>query len=43
MHCVVEICDTLRLVRARQPYRDVPIPAMYEITPWLFQATELPS
>lgn len=43
MQCVVEIWDTLRLVRAQQPYRDVPIPAMYEIAPWLFQATELPS
>lgn len=43
VQCVVEIWDTLRLVRAQQPYRDVPIPAMYEVAPWLFQATELPS
>ncbi|RCI03744.1 Ral GTPase-activating protein subunit alpha-2, partial [Rhizopus stolonifer] len=43
MQCVVEIWDTLRLVRAQQPYRDIPIPAMYEAAPWLFQATELPS
>lgn len=43
MHCVVDIWDTLRLVRAQQPSRDVPIPPMYEIAPWLFQATELPS
>jgi hypothetical protein len=42
MQCVVEIWDTLRLVRAQQPYRDIPIPAMYEVAPWLFQATELP-
>lgn len=42
MQCVVEMWDTLRLVRARQPYHDVPIPAMYEIAPWLFQAAELP-
>ncbi|KAL9549835.1 hypothetical protein MBANPS3_005021 [Mucor bainieri] len=43
MHCVVEIWDTLRLVRAQQPYRDVAIPAMFEAAPWFFQATELPS
>ncbi|CAO0796344.1 unnamed protein product [Mucor circinelloides] len=43
MHCVVEIWDTLRLVRAQQPYRDIPIPAMFEAAPWFFQATELPS
>ncbi|KAI9480932.1 MAG: hypothetical protein EXX96DRAFT_564755 [Benjaminiella poitrasii] len=42
MNCVVDIWDTLRLVRAQQPYRNIPIPAMYEIAPWLFQATELP-
>ncbi|OBZ91240.1 Ral GTPase-activating protein subunit alpha-2 [Choanephora cucurbitarum] len=42
IQCVVEIWDTLCLVRAQQPYRDIPIPAMYEVAPWLFQATELP-
>ncbi|KAI8362756.1 hypothetical protein BD560DRAFT_178321 [Blakeslea trispora] len=42
MQCVVEIWDTFRLVRAQQPYRDIPIPAMFEAAPWLFQATELP-
>ncbi|GAA5798646.1 hypothetical protein HPULCUR_004051 [Helicostylum pulchrum] len=42
MRCVVDILDTLRLVRDQQPYRDVPIPAMYEVAPWLFQAAELP-
>lgn len=42
MQCVVDILDTLRLVRDQQSYRDVPIPAMYEVAPWLFQATELP-
>ncbi|CEP09769.1 hypothetical protein [Parasitella parasitica] len=43
MHCIVEIWDTLRLVRAQQPHSGVPIPAMFEAAPWLFQATELPS
>ncbi|KAI7906537.1 uncharacterized protein BX663DRAFT_496797 [Cokeromyces recurvatus] len=43
MNCVVDIWDTLRLVRAQQPYRNIPIPSMYEIAPWLFEATELSS
>jgi hypothetical protein len=42
MQCVVDILDTFKLVRAQQPYSDVPIPAMYEMVPWLFEATELP-
>ncbi|CAO3607595.1 unnamed protein product [Cunninghamella echinulata] len=41
--CVVDIWDTLVWVRSNQPYRGVPFPALYEITPWLIQATELPS
>ncbi|KAG1463089.1 hypothetical protein G6F46_002102 [Rhizopus delemar] len=43
MQCVVDILDTFKLVRAQQPYTDVPIPAMYELVPWLFEATELPN
>ncbi|KAI8093558.1 uncharacterized protein BX664DRAFT_295379 [Halteromyces radiatus] len=41
--CVVDIWDTLVWIRSNQPYRGVPIPALYEVTPWLFKATELPS
>ncbi|CAO3638558.1 unnamed protein product [Cunninghamella blakesleeana] len=41
--CIVDIWDTLVWVRSNQPYRGVPFPALYEITPWLIQATELPS
>ncbi|KAI8332922.1 hypothetical protein BC941DRAFT_435785 [Chlamydoabsidia padenii] len=41
--CVVDIWDTLVWIRSNQPYRGVPIPALYEITPWLFEATELSS
>lgn len=42
MQCVVDILDTFKLIRAQQSYCDVPIPAMYEVIPWLFEATELP-
>ncbi|KAI8993599.1 hypothetical protein BDB01DRAFT_847455 [Pilobolus umbonatus] len=41
IQCVVEIWDTLAFIRLNQPYRGVPIPAMYEILPWLFQSTQL--
>ncbi|ORZ14187.1 hypothetical protein BCR42DRAFT_393825 [Absidia repens] len=30
-------------IRSNQPYRGVPIPALYEIAPWFFEATELSS
>ncbi|KAI9018532.1 hypothetical protein CLU79DRAFT_705818 [Phycomyces nitens] len=43
MRCVVDTWDMLNWVRSRQPYRNVPIPALYEMTPWLIQATELSS
>ncbi|KAF7726352.1 Ral GTPase-activating protein subunit alpha-1 [Apophysomyces ossiformis] len=42
VNCVVDILDNLVWIRAHQPYRNIPIPALYEFTPWLFQATELP-
>ncbi|KAG0169558.1 Ral GTPase-activating protein subunit alpha-2 [Apophysomyces sp. BC1015] len=42
VNCIVDILDNLVWIRTRQPYRNVPIPALYEFTPWLFQATELP-
>ncbi|KAI9252129.1 hypothetical protein BY458DRAFT_359294 [Sporodiniella umbellata] len=41
MQCVVDILDTFKLIRAQQAYSDVPIPAMYELVPWLFEATKL--
>ncbi|CAO3589975.1 unnamed protein product [Absidia cylindrospora] len=41
--CIVDIWDTLVWIRSNQPYRGVPIPALYEIAPWFFEATELSS
>ncbi|KAI7855415.1 hypothetical protein BDC45DRAFT_568310 [Circinella umbellata] len=41
MGCVVDIWDTLSWIRSRQPYHIVPRPALYEVGPWLLQATEL--
>ncbi|ORX55802.1 hypothetical protein DM01DRAFT_1335187 [Hesseltinella vesiculosa] len=43
MRCVVDIWDTLIWVRDNQPYRGLPTPALYDITSWLLQGTELPS
>ncbi|KAL0082506.1 hypothetical protein J3Q64DRAFT_1642782 [Phycomyces blakesleeanus] len=43
MRCVVDTWDMLNWIRSKQPYRNVPIPALYEMTPWLLQATELSS
>ncbi|KAI8073208.1 hypothetical protein BC940DRAFT_343891 [Gongronella butleri] len=43
MRCVVDIWDTLIWVRDNQPYRGVPMPSLYDVTPWLLQATELPT
>ncbi|CAO3694673.1 unnamed protein product [Rhizopus microsporus] len=42
IQCIVDILDTFKLIRAEQPYCDVPIPAIYDFTPWLLDATELP-
>ncbi|KAI9315822.1 hypothetical protein BX666DRAFT_1859621 [Dichotomocladium elegans] len=42
MACIVDIWDTLYWIRSQQPFRDVARPALYEIAPWLLQATELP-
>ncbi|KAI8144750.1 hypothetical protein BJV82DRAFT_606134 [Fennellomyces sp. T-0311] len=42
MGCVVDIWDTLSWIRSRQPYHNVPRPALYELGPWFLQATELP-
>ncbi|KAI9484408.1 hypothetical protein BDB00DRAFT_148787 [Zychaea mexicana] len=41
MGCVVDIWDTLSWIRSRQPYHSVPRPALYEVGPWLLQATQL--
>ncbi|KAI8367588.1 uncharacterized protein BYT42DRAFT_586812 [Radiomyces spectabilis] len=43
MNCVVDIWDILLWIHAQQPYRDVSIPALYEVSPWLFEATEMPA
>ncbi|KAI8984457.1 hypothetical protein BDF20DRAFT_911553 [Mycotypha africana] len=43
MKCVVDIWDTLQTVRSQQPYCGIPIPPMYEVVPWLIQASDLPS
>ncbi|KAL0079919.1 hypothetical protein F4703DRAFT_1174065 [Phycomyces blakesleeanus] len=43
MRCVVDTWDMLNWIRSKQPYRNVPIPALYAMTPWLLQATELSS
>lgn len=41
MGCVVDIWDVLRWIRSHQPFHGGPKPALYEVTPWLLQATEL--
>ncbi|KAJ2959225.1 hypothetical protein NQZ79_g5312 [Umbelopsis isabellina] len=42
MNCLVDIWDTLALVRAYQPYKATAVPALYELAPWFFQASDLP-
>lgn len=42
MNCLVDIWDTLALVRAYQPYKATAVPALYELGPWFFQASDLP-
>ncbi|RUP43204.1 hypothetical protein BC936DRAFT_137483 [Jimgerdemannia flammicorona] len=39
--CLVEVWDMLALVRAHQPFAGVPVPALYELAPWFFQAADL--
>ncbi|KAI9282378.1 hypothetical protein BC943DRAFT_328675 [Umbelopsis sp. AD052] len=42
MNCLVDIWDTLALVRACQPFQAATKPALYELAPWFFQASDLP-
>ncbi|CAG8562842.1 11696_t:CDS:10 [Ambispora gerdemannii] len=40
--CLVQLWDTLNLIRNNQPYSDVSLPLLYEFAPWFLEACDMP-